>query len=98
MTRAMAGISRNARVEDLNLYQPEFVKPVWDYLDSAVSPTRVADGQQTLAANLHDARNRIEAKYGVPREILVVDLGQRKQLRPGNGQLQHVRGAGDARL
>src|ERR1700720_2886798 len=40
---AMAGIARNPRVESLNLEQPEFVKPVWDYLDGAVSSERIAN-------------------------------------------------------
>ena len=72
--RAMSGISRNARVEDANLTQPEFVKPVWNYLDTAVSPRRVADGQQQLAANGTMLAN-LQSRYGVPREILVAIWG-----------------------
>src|ERR1700719_3960553 len=45
---AMAGIARNPRVEALNLEQPEFAKPVWDYLDSAASSERIANGQALL--------------------------------------------------
>ena len=40
--RSMAGIARNPRVEQANLQQPEFVKPIWEYLDGAVSDKRVA--------------------------------------------------------
>src|SRR5580698_3198006 len=36
--RAMTGITRNPRIALLNLNQPEFSRPVWEYLDSAVSP------------------------------------------------------------
>ena len=68
--RSMAGISRNPRVEELNLSQPEFVKPVWDYLDTAVSPKRVSDGKDQLAANGTMLAN-LQSLYGVPREILV---------------------------
>lgn len=67
---AMAGIHRNKRIEELAEAQPEFVKPVWSYLDVAVSPKRVADGQAALAAQL-GVLPAIETKYGVPREILV---------------------------
>ena len=38
---AMSGVHRNARVEALNAEQPEFVKPIWSYLDSAASATRL---------------------------------------------------------
>ena len=67
---ATATIARNQRVSDLNLNQPEFAKPVWDYLDSAVSAQRIADGRVVLIAD-HDILDKIEQKYGVPREILV---------------------------
>src|SRR5882724_1950948 len=33
------------RVVELDRAQPEFARAVWDYLDSAVSPQRVAPGQ-----------------------------------------------------
>jgi membrane-bound lytic murein transglycosylase B len=67
---AMAHVTRKQSVEDLNLYQPEFSKPVWLYLDSAVSDRRNSDGQQALAAN-RQMLTSLEAKYGVPKEFLV---------------------------
>ncbi|MEI9930076.1 MAG: lytic murein transglycosylase [Rhizomicrobium sp.] len=73
---ATANIHRNQRVEDLNLNQPEFVRPVWLYLDSAVSNRRVSDGQQALSANL-ETLTSIEARYGVPKEVVVSIWGTR---------------------
>jgi membrane-bound lytic murein transglycosylase B len=67
---AMGGIHRNDRVEALTQVQPEFVKPVGSYLDSAASPRRVGDGQEKLAQQSTTLAS-IEAKYGVPREVLV---------------------------
>ncbi len=67
---AMANVARNQRVEDLNLNQPEFTKPVWSYLDGAVSDKRVVNGQQALAANAQ-MLDSVAARYGVPKEILV---------------------------
>ncbi len=67
---AMGKLSRNQRVADLNLNQPEFAKPVWSYLDTAVSPQRIADGRALLIGDA-DILAKIEAKYGVPREILI---------------------------
>lgn len=72
--RSMAGIGLNPRVQQLNLQQPEFVRPVWDYLDSAVSPDRIARGQQLLAAYATPLAN-IEQQFGVPKEILVAIWG-----------------------
>ena len=67
---AMGGIRRSDKIEALTEAQPEFVKPVWTYLDTAASPHRVADGQAAMASQA-TALGGIEAKYGVPKEILV---------------------------
>ena len=67
---AMGQISRNQRVSDLNLNQPEFANPVWTYLDTAASAQRVTDGRALLVGNAAILAP-IEAKYGVPKEILV---------------------------
>jgi membrane-bound lytic murein transglycosylase B len=67
---AMSGIHRNPRIEAMNEEQPEFVKPVWSYLDGAVSPRRVSEGRRKLD-ELSSVLETIEAKFGVPREILV---------------------------
>ncbi len=67
---AMGGIKRNDKIETLTEAQPEFVKQVWTYLDTAASPRRVADGRAALAAQAA-ALATVEAKYGVPKEILV---------------------------
>lgn len=71
---ATAAIVRNARVEGLNLEQPEFVKPIWEYLASATSPERIATGQQLLATD-KDMLDAIESRFGVQREILVAIWG-----------------------
>ena len=71
---ATANLTPIARIQQLNEEQPEFSKPVWDYLDSAVSERRVADAAFLLAQN--DALlTGIEARYGVPRQILAAIWG-----------------------
>jgi membrane-bound lytic murein transglycosylase B len=72
--RAMAGVVRNPKVELANLQQPEFVKPIWAYLDGAVSDKRVAKGSDLLAANAA-MLTRIENRFGVGREYLVAIWG-----------------------
>ncbi|GHC22657.1 lytic murein transglycosylase [Aidingimonas halophila] len=62
------------RVVELDRSQPEFVRPIWDYLDSAVSETRVESGRERLAEYRNTAR-RVEQRYGVPAEIIVAIWG-----------------------
>ncbi len=71
---AFADVHYLPRVVELDRAQPEFTRTVWDYLDSAVSPQRVALGQDKLL------RFRVEtdaaaARYGVPPNILVAIWG-----------------------
>ncbi len=72
--RSMAGVMRDPDVEKANLQQPEFNRPIWSYLDVAVSPQRVANGVAGLQAN-ETALLNIESRYGVPKEILVAIWG-----------------------
>ncbi|WP_417687130.1 lytic murein transglycosylase [Roseibium sp.] len=54
--------------------QSEFVKPVWDYLDSAVSDTRVEKGRELLK-EYDQVLRRVEARYGVDREAILAIWG-----------------------
>ncbi|MEL7211417.1 MAG: lytic murein transglycosylase [Pseudomonadota bacterium] len=54
--------------------QSEFTKTLWDYLDSAVSDSRIRNGKSAL--RIHAAKlDRIEAKYGVDKEVVVAVWG-----------------------
>ena len=58
----------------LDRRQSEFGARVWDYMDSAVTADRIAVGQAALRQ--HAALlARIEARYGVPPEIVVAIWG-----------------------
>jgi membrane-bound lytic murein transglycosylase B len=72
--RAFAGIEPNARVLELDAYQPEFTRPIWEYLDSAVSESRVATGRQKADAN-RAMLGRIEQRYGVDYPVVVAIWG-----------------------
>jgi len=57
------------RIIELDNRQPEFTRAIWEYLDSAVSDTRVTNGRDKLAT--HDRTGReVESHYGVPRTII----------------------------
>ncbi len=71
---AFAPVRYNAgtRAQDAN--QSEFVRPIWAYLDDAVSDRRVATGRQKAVALQKDLQ-RISRKYGVEPEILLAIWG-----------------------
>jgi membrane-bound lytic murein transglycosylase B len=72
--RSMAAISLNPQIQELNLQQPEFVRPIWEYLDGAVSVDRISNGEAMLAA-YGPALATIEQRFGVPKEILTAIWG-----------------------
>lgn len=54
--------------------QAEFVKPIWDYAKSAVSATRISNGQAKLLENA-SIFDQLEASYAPPREIVAAIWG-----------------------
>ncbi|MGF1643916.1 MAG: lytic murein transglycosylase [Thiotrichales bacterium] len=74
LARALDGIHYRPRVIELDRSQPEFVRPIWQYLDAAVSEQRVAQGRTQLNAHRETIRHA-EQRYGVPGEIIVAIWG-----------------------
>jgi membrane-bound lytic murein transglycosylase B len=72
--RGFAGVRLDPAVLEKARYQPEFVRPLWDYVDSAVSEKRLENGKAKLRQYrvLLDA---LERTYGVDRHILVAIWG-----------------------
>ena len=62
------------RVVELDRTQPEFTRPVWAYLDSAVSQQRVARGLDRLQ-QLRAAADDAAARYGVAPTVLAAIWG-----------------------
>jgi lytic murein transglycosylase len=62
------------RVVELDRAQPEFTRTVWDYLDSAVSPQRVARGKERLQ-QVQSMAPALAGRYGVPTEVVVAISG-----------------------
>lgn len=51
-------------------YQPEFIAPVWDYLDSRITPGAIRKGQ-ALAVQYERWLDVIESRFGVDRHVLL---------------------------
>jgi lytic murein transglycosylase len=71
---AFADVRYLPRVVELDRAQPEFTRPVWIYLDSAVSPQRVALGQDKWWQFRADI-DAAAVRYGVAAAILVAIWG-----------------------
>ena len=72
--QAFAGVGVNEKVVELDNRQPEFTRAIWEYLDSAVSKSRIDNGRQK-AAEQQRALAAIEAEYGVDAETVVAIWG-----------------------
>ena len=72
--KAVAGIAPIAALDNIISEQPEFVRPVWSYLDGAVSARRIADAKLLLNENAAMLAE-IENRFGVPKEILIAIWG-----------------------
>jgi membrane-bound lytic murein transglycosylase B len=69
LDRELAGLTPNPRVISLDSAQPEFSKPVGDYIKGTVNDDRIARGQRYRAEL--PFWGGIEQRYGVPREVLI---------------------------
>ncbi|MBI1186525.1 MAG: lytic murein transglycosylase [Alphaproteobacteria bacterium] len=69
VTRLLSGLRPEQRIIDLDRCQPEFTSAVWDYIDRAVSTTRIVTGRSLRRDNaaLLDA---VEARFGVDADII----------------------------
>lgn len=87
--RAMRIARYNPDVIRLDRKQAEFSRPVWLYLDSAVSDSRISTGRQK-AGQLNRTLGAIESKYGVPREIVLAVWGMESNFGGNRGKMQII--------
>jgi len=81
---ATQGLAPIASVTTANENQPEFSRPVWAYLDGAVSSRRIKDGQAILAQH-RTMLDRIASGSGVPREVLLAIWAMETDYGRGQG-------------
>ncbi len=87
--RAFQGFTPDPEVVEAANYQPEYVKPIGEYIDRVVSDKRIATGKQMLIDN-KALLDQLEAKYGVDRHILIAIWGIEFELRhPARRQEHH---------
>ncbi|KIN65902.1 Peptidoglycan binding domain protein [Sulfitobacter noctilucae] len=71
---AMRGLTYDSDIIRRDRNQAEFTKTIWDYLDTAVSDLRIANGRKALA-KWNTTLDRIEAQFGVEKEVVVAIWG-----------------------
>ncbi|MGN8199514.1 lytic murein transglycosylase [Salinisphaera sp. RV14] len=86
---ALADAEFLPRVIDLDHRQPEFNRAIWDYLDTAVSATRIAHGREKLATYRNTA-DRVAARYGVPGAVLVAIWGMESNYGANFGHYETI--------
>ncbi len=88
--RAFKGMTPDPKVLEAANFQPEYVKPVGEYVDRVVSDKRVAMGKQMLEENkaLLDV---LEKKYGVDRTIIIAIWGVESNYGTQPGDMNVIR-------
>lgn len=71
---AFRGLLPDPEVIENDSYQSEFVKPLWKYLESAISEERLKKAKEMLNT-YRELLDKIEDQYGVQREFLVAIWG-----------------------
>ncbi|GAA3533267.1 lytic murein transglycosylase [Zobellella aerophila] len=89
--QAFAGVRLNQEVIRLDGRQAEFTKPIWEYLDSAVSQSRVTTGRQKLG-ELGTTLAAIEQRYGVDAEVLLAIWGMETNFGSYRGNTSTIEG------
>ncbi|MFO7477683.1 MAG: lytic murein transglycosylase, partial [Methyloceanibacter sp.] len=91
--RAFQGFSIDPEVIEAAKYQPEYVRPIGEYIDRAVSDKRIDTGKQKLVE--HQALlGAIENRYGVDRHIVVAIWGMESNFGTQPGDKNVIRSLG----
>ena len=87
---AFAGFAPDPKIIALTKKQSEFVKPIWSYLDDAISESRLARGRAALEQH-KAAFASAERKYGVDRRVVAGIWGMETNFGSFTGSLDVIR-------
>lgn len=89
LSTAFADAEFLPHVIELDNRQPEFNRAIWDYLDTAVSATRIAHGREKLAIYQHTA-DQVASSYGVPGSVIVAIWGMESNYGSNFGNYETI--------
>ena len=74
ISQSLGGLSPDPDILAGVQQQPEFIKPIWDYLDATVTDARIDTGRAKLA-EWSQVLDAVENAYGVDRHIVLAIWG-----------------------
>jgi membrane-bound lytic murein transglycosylase B len=87
---AFKGMTPDPKVVEAANFQPEYVKPIGEYIDRVVSDKRVETGKTKLVEN-KELLDAIEKRYGVDRHIIVAIWGVESNFGTQPGDMNVIR-------
>lgn len=87
---AFRGLLTDKKVLRLDAYQPEFSRPIWEYMDSAVSPERIEQGRYILK-EYAPLLKKISDTYRVDAEYIVAIWGMESSYGQQLGNYSAIR-------
>ena len=87
---AFRGLLTDKKVLRLDAYQPEFSRPIWEYMDSAVSPERIEQGRYVLK-EYAPLLKKISETYRVDAEYIVAIWGMESSYGQQLGNYSAIR-------
>jgi peptidoglycan lytic transglycosylase B len=88
--RALQGFTPDPEVVEAANFQPEYVKPIGEYIDRAVSDKRVETGKQKLVEN-QALLGSLETRYGVDRHVILAIWGVESNYGTQSGDKNVIR-------
>lgn len=87
--RELSGLRPNPQVASLDTKQPEFSKPVSDYIKGVISDARVTQGRRFRDELAY--LPALEQRYGVPREIVLAVWAMESAFGKNQGDMDVLR-------
>ncbi|HZH53665.1 MAG TPA: lytic murein transglycosylase [Microvirga sp.] len=87
---AFRGVGPDPKIVALTRKQSEFVRPIWDYIDGAISSQRLERGRR-MASEWSQTLDAIERTYGVPRSVVLGVWGMETNFGSFTGSIYAVR-------
>ena len=87
---AFQDMTLNKTVLKLDSSQPEFTRPIWSYLDNAISDARIKKGKEALTQH-HRLFEAITSKYDIPAEIIIAIWAMESDFGGNYGSMNVIR-------
>ena len=87
---AFRGVTPDPKIVALTKKQSEFVRPIWEYINGAISAQRLERGRE-VAARYAETLKAVERAYGVPRSAVLGIWGMETNFGSFTGSIYVIR-------